>query len=362
MITKYVLPVVAAGLLLFATVYVVQNRVMWGKAAPGTPPPRSPYAETVAGAGLVEAETENIAIGSAMPGVVVEVYVVQGREVHPGDPLFRLDDRQHAAELKVRQAALEAARADLAKLQNEPRQEQLPVMEAQVHEAQANAADQEYQFNRIQGLVAKGVATQDERVRTRQAYEVAKARLAQMEAQLALLKAGAWEYEKQTARAAVVRAESQVEQARTELERLVIRALVSGQVLQLNVRPGEFVGTPPGQPLIVLGNIEQLHVRVDIDEYDIPRFKPGSPARAMLRGQPREEYPMSFVRVEPYVIPKRSLTGGNTERVDTRVLQVIYKLEVRGKRFYVGQQLDVYIDAREDQREQSVAASRPAGG
>src|SRR6185295_16275011 len=101
----------------------------------------------------------------------------------------------------------------------------------------------------------------------------------------------------------------------------------------------------PGQALIVLGSVTQLHVRVDIDEYDIPRFIPDAPARATLKGQSTEFFPLKFVRVEPYVVPKKSLTGDNTERVDTRVLQVIYAVETGGKRLFVGQQLDVFIDA-----------------
>jgi multidrug resistance efflux pump len=55
---------------------------------------------------------------------------------------------------------------------------------------------------------------------------------------------------------------------------------VDGQVLQVNVRPGEYAGVPPGQALVVLGNLRRLHVRVDSDENDIPRFKPGAPAKA----------------------------------------------------------------------------------
>jgi len=50
------------------------------------------------------------------------------------------------------------------------------------------------------------------------------------------------------------------------------------------------------------------------------------------------------VRFEPYVIPKKSLTGDSTERVDTRVLQVIYSIRDGGPSVYVGQQMDVYIE------------------
>ena len=51
------------------------------------------------------------------------------------------------------------------------------------------------------------------------------------------------------------------------------------------------------------------------------------------------------MRIELYVVPKKSLTGDNTERVDTRVLQVIYAIDTLGRRLFVGQQLDVFIDA-----------------
>jgi multidrug resistance efflux pump len=119
---------------------------------------------------------------------------------------------------------------------------------------------------------------------------------------------------------------------------------VDGEVLQVNVHPGEFVGTPHNRALIVLGNVQKLHVRVDIDEHDIPRFVPGAPAQAVLKGDTSIKFPLKFVRVEPYVIPKRSLTGQNTERVDTRVLQAIYALEPTDMPLYVGQQVEVYID------------------
>jgi multidrug resistance efflux pump len=120
-------------------------------------------------------------------------------------------------------------------------------------------------------------------------------------------------------------------------------------VLQVNVHPGEFVGAPPGQALVVLGNVHTLHVRVDIDEHDVPRFRPGAAARASVRGNAAHEYALRFVRVEPYVIPKKSLTGDNTERVDTRVLQVIYAVDGASEErpLYVGQQMDVFIDAGE---------------
>ena len=349
MFTKYVLPLIALGLLVFAVVHVRGAHQVEPPGKPSIDPPHNPYVRTVAGSGVIEPQTENIKIGSSLPGVVVAVDVHVGQRVKAGDELFRLDDRAQMADLRYRQAALEAAQADLTRLENQPRPEELPVSLSQVADWEANLADQEDQLMRARELSSRKIISAQELVTREQAYRMAKARLNKARAELDLLKAGAWKYDKTVARAAVDQARSQVEQVQTEIDRLSVRALVDGEVLQLNVRPGEFVGAPAGEGLIMLGNVEQLHARVDIDEHDIPRFQPGLPAKAALRGSPQEVYPLKFVRVEPYVVPKKSLTGDNTERVDTRVLQVIYSIDTRGKRLYVGQQLDVFISTSEAQ-------------
>ena len=64
-----------------------------------------------------------------------------------------------------------------------------------------------------------------------------------------------------------------------------------------------------------------------------------------LRGNADLKTPLVFVRFEPFVVPKRSLTGDSTERVDTRVLQVIYRVERDDLPLFVGEQLDVFVDA-----------------
>ena len=65
---------------------------------------------------------------------------------------------------------------------------------------------------------------------------------------------------------------------------------------------------------------------------------------ASIRGNSREQFPLRFVRIEPYVVPKRNLTGDAAERIDTRVLQVLYALP-EGSPVYVGQHMDVFIES-----------------
>jgi multidrug resistance efflux pump len=165
--------------------------------------------------------------------------------------------------------------------------------------------------------------------------------------------AGAWKADLEISQTSVALAKSQRDQAKTELERHRVTAPrvigddgepVELEALQVNVRPGEYAGASAGQALVMLGNLDALHVRVDIDEYDIPRFRTDSPARATVRGGTGKEYALKFRRVEPFVIPKKSLTGDSAERVDTRVLQVIYAIAEKSDAVFVGQQMDVYID------------------
>jgi HlyD family secretion protein len=345
MLYKFLLPILSAIALAFALRHVVVADQEPPKLPPPVEPSRTPYRGPVAGAGVIEPVTENIALGSHLAGVVAEVYVNVGDAVEAGQNLFRLDDRHLKAELAVRQAMLDSARASLAKLNAMPRDEEKPISEARVREAKALLEDARDQLARAERGSRTGAVTEDEYFRRKNGFATAEAQLARAEAELRLLVEGAWKPDVAVADAQLKMAQAQLEQTRTELGRLTVTAPVKGRILQKNIRPGEYVGVPPGQALIMLGDVNTLHVRMDVDENDIGRFRPDLPGRGITRGANKREVPLTFVRVEPFVVPKKSLTGMGTERVDTRVLQVIYRVETTDPSLYVGQQVDVYLDA-----------------
>jgi HlyD family secretion protein len=143
----------------------------------------------------------------------------------------------------------------------------------------------------------------------------------------------------------VAQAEAQLKLVETNVDRLSMRAPIAGVILQNKVRLGQYAQCGPlSEPLMILGSVTPLHVRVDVDEHDAWRVRGGAPALASPRGNGSLKIPLEFVRFEPYVIPKKSLTGDSTERVDTRVLQVIYRVKDQDAPLYVGQQMDVYIE------------------
>ncbi|WP_435017552.1 HlyD family secretion protein [Tundrisphaera sp. TA3] len=348
MIRKLSLPLLALSGLLFAIFTIVQARQEPPAYQPTTPPPTRPGpVRSIAGAGLVEPKLENIPIGAPTSGVVTEVLVKIGDKVEKGAPLFQLDDREWKADLLVRKAALAASEAQYERLKNAPRAEDLPPAEAMVEEATAKLSDAETALGRSDRLFQRQMYSAGDLDRDRFAYAAAKATLARARADLAKLKAGTWGQDLDVARSAVQEARAQVERVKLNLDRLTVRALTAGQVLQVNVRPGQFAAAVWKEPLIVLGDVGTLHVRVDVDENDLHWFDPKARAVATLKGRPNVRFnDLRLVKVEPYVIPKKSLTGDNSERVDTRVLQVVYALpDEKQVPIFVGQQMDVYIEA-----------------
>jgi len=343
---RAVLPIVAAVAAILGMVSVMRSRPKREPTVPPSAPPASSFEQVVAGVGLVEANSENIDVSCAVSGMITQVYAKVGDRVQAGQKLFSLDARELQADLGVKRAALAAVRARLATLEEQPRAEDIPPAEARVREAEANLGDAEVQLRLIESVTDKRAVRDEDVQRRRQGYQAAQARLAEVQAQLALLKAGAWAPDVTVAKSEMAQAEAQFKLAETNVDRLTMRSPITGVILQNKVRLGQYAQCGPlSEPLMVLGSVTPLHVRVDVDEHDAWRVRERAAAVGSPRGNGSLEVPLEFVRFEPYVIPKKSLTGDSTERVDTRVLQIIYRVKDQDAPLYVGQQMDVYIEA-----------------
>lgn len=309
---RYILPLIGVLAAAWATFSVARTHPGRARTDPPSPPPVSDYEKTVAAVGIVETSTENISIGTPLGGVVAMVYVTPGQTVGQGDPLLEIDTRTLRADREVRNEALVVARA-----------------EADVAAARLDDLTQRLEF--AEHVDDKRAISVEEVSRRRSAVQTAAAEVA-------------------AARAQIAAAEAQAHAVAVEIERSTVRAPIDAEVLQVKVRAGEFAPAgPTPQPLILLGRSKPFHVRVDVDEHEGWRVPPGAAAIGHVRGNAALKTPLRFVRFEPFVVPKRSLTGDSTERVDTRVLQVIYRVERDDLPLFVGQQIDVFIDARPGQ-------------
>src|SRR5262249_11229903 len=336
---------IAAIILTFSIFAIVKSQPVHATVAPPSAPPTPTASGSVGAVGLVEASSENIAVSVAVQGQVTHVYVKAGDRVMKGQRLFSIDDRDLQAELGLRRSSLAMAQAKLEKLLRSPRPEEIPPAEAKVKEAETLFADADVQLKLIESVRDRRAIRDEDLQRRRIAVGTAAARLAQTKADLALLKAGAWQPDIDIARAEVNEAQRQVERIQADIDRTVVTAPITGEILQCKVRLGEYAQAGQlAQPLILMGATSQLNVRADVDEQDARRVKTGATAVASVRGDSAHRYGLRFVRFEPYVVPKKNLTGDSTERVDTRVLQVIFAFDPNAP-VYAGQQMDVFIDA-----------------
>ncbi|MBC7925276.1 MAG: efflux RND transporter periplasmic adaptor subunit [Bryobacteraceae bacterium] len=345
MLLKYGLPAIAVMALAFSIHSVRTMTPVKANVAPPSQPPAAQFAKQVGAVGLVEASSENIGVSLPVSGLVTRVFVKAGDSVQKGQPLFTLDDRDIRAELGLRQTALDLSRSKLSRLESAPRPEEIPPAEARVAEAKAQMEDSLTQLRLIESVKDKRAVREEDVQKRRRAVEAAQARVAQNEASLRLLKAGTWKPDLDVARAEVKQAEAQVARIQADINRLTITAPITGRILQVKTRPGEYAQSGAlAQSLMLMGNVDVLNVRADIDEKDAWRVRAGEKAVASVRGNSKQKYPLTFVSFEPYVVPKKNLTGDSTERVDTRVLQAIYALP-KGAPVYPGQQMDLSIES-----------------
>lgn len=378
MIRTILLPLLAIAGIVFAAVTVVRGSIPPTAQPPAIEPPTAPYESFVAGSGLIEASSENVAIGSPVGALVKQMMVDVGSAVAKGDPLFVLDARDLESQLKVSLANLRVARQQLERLQAGTRAELIPPARARVAEAQANQvaleaalSDARAQLTRAEQMLDSRALSEEEVTRRRFAMSTAEARVEaaragvlEAQAQLSLLEAGTWAQDIDVAKTQVEQAQAAIDALQIELDRRTVRSPIDGVVLQRNIREGEFAQAGAlSTPLMLVGTVGTLHVRVDVDEYEAWRVQANAPATAFARGNKNLKATLQFVRFEPYIVPKRSLTGASTERVDTRVLQVIFRFDPKDLPLFVGQQVDVYIQAQPISRSgSSGAASNPASG
>ncbi len=305
---RLILPALGVLTALWAGYSVARTAPRRRSTDPPSPPPVSDFVRTVAAVGLVEANSENVAVGTPLPGVVSRVWVTVGQAVKAGDPLFTLDTRQLLADQSVSRRSLEVAKSN-------------------VRVARASLADLERMLEFVEGLSDKRAVSAEEATHRRLAVETARARLGEAQAEAS-------------------RVEAQVRSVGMEIERSTVRAPIDGEVLQVKLHPGEYApAAVTATPLVLLGGSHPLNVRVDVDENEAWRVRAGAAATAHVRGDARLTSTLHFLRFEPFVVPKKSLTGDSTERVDTRVLQVLFRIDRQDLPLFVGQQMDVFIDA-----------------
>ena len=315
-------------------------------APPSGQPTKSPFSNRVAGSGLVEPATEIMNIGTSISGTVQSISVKEGQLLKKGDILFTIDQRDTVAQLGAAKAKLEVATRKVEQLKSMPRVEDVDRAKAIVAQRQSAVDDATLRLQRLNAVEDQSAISANEKPTRMFEMNLTTSRLAEAQSELAKLMKGTYPEDLAVAVAEAKVADADVGMLQTDLAQSEVKAPIDGTVLRVNARAGEFAAAGTlREGLVVIGQLTPLHIRVDVDELDAWRFDPKGKAVAVLRGGKIVEFPIEYVRTVPVVIPKRTLTGENSERIDTRVMEMIYRFQQDNPQVLPGQLLDVYIDS-----------------
>lgn len=359
--SRNLLILAGAGLLLAVIVAFLLNRPHQPQP-PVFQPAANPYAQGIYAEGIVESDQssgENVNVFPEVPGPIVAVYAKEGQLVRAGQPLFAIDDSVQRATTEQERLQAQAELAALNELKAEPRRETLAVAQAQYDQAKAQwiqLAHIEDKTVRSAQLDPRSVSkeTLDSAVDAAKAAEQA---MVVAQRTLELTKAGAWTYDIQNARAQYEALTRAYQSGSALLSKYVVRAPADGTVLAINAANGGYVSsqgvydtyTEAYEPAAVLGpGSGAMAVRCYVDEILLNRLPKGASINAemIVRGS-GVHAPLQFVRIQPYVTPKIELSDEREERVDLRVLPVIFSFRADPNlRLYPGVLVDVYINAK----------------
>ena len=325
-------------------------------------PAANPFSRGIYADGMIEsdqAQGENINIYPEVAGPITAIPVTEGQAVHRGEVLLSLDDSVQRALAEQQQAQAEAAHAMLQELKAQPRRETLAVVAAQVENARASLKSTDDQLAKQQRsfeMDARSVS-QDAYDNAKNARNMAVTNMQVVQRQYALVKAGAWTYDLQNAEKTYVALQKAHLSSSALLAKYTIRAPTDGVVLAVRSSVGSYV-SPQGAydsysegfgPLIIMGQPQShLQVRAYIDEILVHELPDPSKIKAEMsvRGT-NTRVALSFVRIQPFISPKIELSDARQERVDLRVLPIIFRFDKpKSLNVYPGQLVDVYVGSK----------------
>jgi HlyD family secretion protein len=324
-------------------------------------PVTNPYPNGIYANGMIEsvqAQGIDIALNPEVTGKITQVLVREGQSVRTGQPLLTMDDSIQRGTTQQLDAAAAAATTQLAELKAEPRGETLAVAVAQSENAAAtvkNAAEARTKQDRAFELDPRSVS-RDTLDTARNAEAIAATAYKVAKRNEDLIRAGAWRFdiENQTHQAAA--AAHAAEAAHATLDKFVLRSPRDGVVLAISASNGSSI-SPAGVydtrsqatlPVITFGTPQtRFQVRAYVDEILVPQLPTGQMQAVMnVRGSD-QRIALRYERVEPYLSPKISLSDQRQERVDLRVLPVIFTFARPSTlAVYPGQMVDIYIGGR----------------
>lgn len=303
---------------------------------------RPPFLNYITGSGIVEPASGNIMISSNFNRIIEKINVSPNDQVRKGSTLFQLYNEDLKSSLKIKQIKYKEVLSNLSKLEALPREEDLIIAQETLNRDKSvfNQSILEYCMSK---RCAKSKA---EKCLNLYKYQQAEAEFLVAQARFRKVQSGTWQLDLKIAQDEVEQAKANIEAMEEEIERTYIKSPIDGTVLLIKIHEGET--SDQTKAAMILGNINELNLRVGIDQFNEPRLHPNCPAVAFIQGDVIKEFPLKFLHIEPTMVPKKYLTNELHEKVDTQILEILYRVDRNSSHLFIGEQMDVYIYVNSD--------------
>ena len=294
--------------------------------------------------GRIEGATEEAELRPRLHGQLVELSAREGQLVRAGQILLRIDDQEYRHHVALATAQLQLAEFELDRLRNGTRVQQRREARARYEAKRAELQLAELTCQRTDRLFAENAASAQEADDRRATVATLEAEVAASLAHLELVEAPAREDEVAMAKARIATAQAQLELAQVQLDRTVLRAPFSGQILAVAIEPGELAGPASPTATIVMADTSRFRVRALVEELDAPLVQVGMTATVTADGLPGRPFRGRVSELSPRMTNKQIFSDDPSQRYDTKAREVWIELEEPFQPLVVGLRVDVVID------------------
>jgi HlyD family secretion protein len=304
---------IIAGILLFVLLGAARLVWQWMNAAT---PVETARVRAIGGAGAVQGEVilnatgyiiaaHKIELASKVVGKVSWIGVEKGDRVKQGQVLVRLEDDEYRAQVLQARGNLAALEARLAELQAGSRPEEIARAKSDVETSRADLENARVNLERVRKLVAEGVMAKQSLDDAQARYDSQAARTASLQRTADLAVLGPRKEQIDAVRGQIDQARGQLAYVETLLSNTVIKAPVSGTILERNVEKGEFVttgfvGDRGAKGYVVsIADLNDLQVELDINQNDFAKLDAKQKGTVTTDAYPDRKYEGVIYEISP---------------------------------------------------------------
>jgi HlyD family secretion protein len=364
---------IALLLIAVSLYYFFWNGSSKAEQKPETPKIEAAKSNLIVAPGVVEAVSEEIEVGTEIAGKLRSVLVEEGDEILKGQTIAILENSDFEAQIRTARAQIETLRsgretararvkqaaADRKRIENGARSEERIEARADFEQTLPNVENTRRELERRRKLHATGDVSREELERAVTAFENAQKQsatvkekynvvnadarrddLARADAAIRLAEAQIGEFDAQ-----ISEAETRVSTAQANLEKTIVRAPISGVVLRKRLKDGESVSPENPNGIVTIADVSALRVRVDLDETDVAKIRENQTAYVTADAFGELKFAARVIKIGRILGRKNFRTERPTEKVDTKILEVLLELNPNQK-LPLGLRVDAFIAAQ----------------